>query len=263
MAKNAVEDDEEVQELKSLIHQQKNSRLLQQQQQQPQPQQLAPPQQQQQLSFEQQTPSPMNDIKQQQQRSLANDYQQYTNADSWQQDSPAYNTYDYDNEYDDNWTHWDSKRNVQPKKLILPTLISTTTTTTMTTAAPTTPTTEKPKVEIVQGPNGQKEVVLPRPASPVRNPFANVIPPRPQVANMAAHQAKTAGLPSASSSSSSGGASVYDTIKKIINMQQNLEDAELRQQLDSQRHKGARINKRFVSTAESLVQQLDGLKRTA
>lgn len=264
MAKNAVEDDEEVQELKSLIHQQKNSRVLQQQQQQQQPQQQppqqSPPQQQQQLSFEQQTPYPMQDIKQQQQRSLANDYQHYTNTDSWQQDSPAYNQYDYDNEYDDAWTHWDSKRNVQPKKLILPAVIATTT---MTTSVPTTATTEKPKVEIVQGRNGQKEVVLPRPAVPVRNPFANVIPPRPQGTNMVSHQSKSAAKATGSSSSSPAGTSVYDTIKKIINMQQNLEDADLRQQLDSQKHKGPRINKRFVSTAESLVQQLDGLKRTA
>ncbi|XP_062547569.1 uncharacterized protein LOC134213059 [Armigeres subalbatus] len=266
MAKNAVEDDEEVQELKSLIHQQKNSRLLQQQQQA-------------QTHFsEQQTPAPIADLKQHQQRSLSNDYQQYTNSDSWQRDSPAYNTYDYDNdndnEYDDSWSHWERKRNLQPKKLILSAIAAATTTphVQQTITTTTTTTTEKPKVEIIQGRNGQKEVVLPRPALPVRNPFANVAATglqqqqqqktafRPQPVDGVAVQGKPSPSVAASSPSNK---SVYDTIKKIIDMQQNLEDADLRQQLDSQRHKGTRVHKRFVSTAESLVQQLDGLKRTA
>lgn len=77
MAKNAVEDDEEVQELKSLIHQQKNSRLQQQQLLQSQPQQ-----------YQVHTPNPVQDIKQQQQRSISNDYSQQFNMDSFQQDSP-------------------------------------------------------------------------------------------------------------------------------------------------------------------------------
>ncbi|XP_029709140.2 probable serine/threonine-protein kinase tsuA [Aedes albopictus] len=275
MAKNAVEDDEEVQELKSLIHQQKNSRPQQQQQQQQLLQQPQFP--------EQQTPSPVQDFKQHQQRSLSNDYQQYpSSSDSWQRDSPSYSTYsDYDseNEYDDSWSHWDRKRNVQPKKLILPvgTTSSTTThaplTTTTTTVAPT----EKPKVEIVQGRNGQKEVVLPRPAAPVRNPFANMAAgvqqqhtgfraatataPASTKNNAVALQGGQVASPAMPVSSSNN--SVYDTIKKIINMQQNLQDADLSHQLESQRHKGTRVHKRFVSTAESLVQQLDGLKRTA
>lgn len=225
MAKNAVEDDEEVQELKSLIHQQKNSRLLQQQQQ------LL--QQQQPQSSEQQTPSPLQDIKQHQQRSLGNDYQQYTSSDSWQRDSPAYSTYDYDNEneYDDSWSHWDRKRNVQPKKLILP--VATTSTTTHAPLTTPTSTTEKPKVEIVQGRNGQKEVVLPRPAAPVRNPFANMAAGLQQKQTAFRALANNGvpvqqGKPSTSSSSqvapaSSSNKSVYDTIKKIINMQQNLQ----------------------------------------
>ncbi|EDS33873.1 conserved hypothetical protein [Culex quinquefasciatus] len=259
MAKNAVEDDEEVQELKSLIHQQKNSRL---QHQQPQPQQQ---------QYQVHTPNPMQDIKQQQQRSVANDYSQF-GMDLFQQDSPQqqqqpqqYNNYEYDNEYDDSWSHWDRKRNVQPKK-VTPT---TTTTTTTTTASPSTSTTTTPKpiVEIIHGRNGQKEVVLPRPASPVRNPFANVNLGKLHKAQKPAAAGSDANViaaaPPAGKTAAKPG-SVYDTIKKIINMQQNVEDAELSHQLDSQKHQGSgRLQKRFVASAESLVQQLDGLKRTA
>lgn len=257
MAKNAVEDDEEVQELKSLIHQQKNSQLQQQQLLQPQPQQ-----------YQVHTPNPVQDIKQQQQRSISNDYSQQFNMDSFQQDSPQqqqpqqYNNYEYDNEYDDSWSHWDRKRNVQPKKVTPTTSTSTTTPTTTTT------TSQKPIVEIIHGHNGQKEVVLPRPASPVRNPFANIgglhKAQKPAAAAAAASSDANviAAAPPAGKLAKSG--SVYDTIKKIISMQQNLEDAELSHQLDSQKHQGSgRLQKRFVASEESLVQQLDGLKRTA
>lgn len=257
MAKNAVEDDEEVQELKSLIHQQKNSRLQQQQllQQQPQPQQ----------QYQVHTPNPMQDIKQQQQRSISNDYSQFNMDSPFQQDSPQqqqpqqYTNYEYDNEYDDNWSHWDRKRNVQPKK-VTPTTTSTSTQTPTTTTS----TTPKPIVEIIHGHNGQKEVVLPRPASPVRNPFANIgglhKAQKPAASSMDANV--VAAAPPAAKLAKPG--SVYDTIKKIISMQQNLEDAELSHQLDSQKHQGSgRLQKRFVASEESLVQQLDGLKRTA
>lgn len=262
MAKNAVEDDEEVQELKSLIHQQKNSRLQQQQllQQQPQPQQ----------QYQVHTPNPMQDIKQQQQRSISNDYSQFNMDSTFQQDSPQqqqpqqYTNYEYDNEYDDNWSHWDRKRNVQPKK-VTPTTTSTTTSTATPTTTTTTP---KPIVEIIHGHNGQKEVVLPRPASPVRNPFANIgglqkaQKPAAPAASSSMDANVVAAAPPAGKLAKPG--SVYDTIKKIISMQQNLEDAELSYQLDSQKHQGSgRLQKRFVASEESLVQQLDGLKRTA
>lgn len=261
MAKNAVEDDEEVQELKSLIHQQKSSRLQQQQLLQQQPLQQQQPQQYQVL-----TPSPLQDIKQQQQRSVSNDYSQFSVLDTLQQDSPQpqpqqqqqqqqqYGNYEYENEYDDSWSHWDRKRNVQPKK-VTPTSTPSTSTTT---------TSPKPIVEIIHGHNGQKEVVLPRPASPVRNPFANLgALHKAQKAPSSSSSANVvAAAPSAGKINKPG--SVYDTIKKIINMQQNLEDAELSHQLDSQKHQGSgRLQKRFVASAESLVQQLDGLKRTA
>ncbi|XP_055591326.1 uncharacterized protein LOC129743794 [Uranotaenia lowii] len=262
MTKNAVEDDEEVQELKSLIHQQKNSRLQDQQQLQQQQQFLQP---------QVQTPMPyQQDFKQQQQRSPPSNFQQYdapSTSDSWQQDSPQYNNYDYEQEYDDSWSHWDRKRNVQPKKLLpllLPatTLATTTPKPSTTTPSTTTPTTAKPKVEIINGPNGQKEVVLPRPASPARNPgLPTAQKPMTTVFNMV-QQAKP-GTSAATGSHLKHPGSVYDTIKKMIDMQQNLEAAELTHQLDSQKHQGNRVQKRFVSSAESLVQQLDGLKRTA
>lgn len=120
-------------------------------------------------------------------------------------------------------------------------------------------------------------MVLPRPAAPVRNPFANMAAgvqqqhtgfraaaataPASTKNNGVAQQGGQVASPAMPVSSSNN--SVYDTIKKIINMQQNLQDADLSHQLESQRHKGTRVHKRFVSTAESLVQQLDGLKRTA
>ncbi|XP_058818677.1 basic-leucine zipper transcription factor A-like [Topomyia yanbarensis] len=255
MAKNAVEDDEEVQELKSLIHQQKNSRTPQLQQQQLLQPQIA------QQPFEIPTPAPIKDIKQQQQRSLTNDYQQYGSTDNWQRDSPSYSNYEYENDYDDSWSHWDRKRNVQPKKVAI-TLpfssttpaITTTTTTTTTTSSP------KPQSAIVDNEHsGQKEIAIPRPASPARNPFANLGGlPRAQPAQAVAVNMVAQAKPARAKSGS-----VYDTIKKIINMQQNLEDADLAQQLDSQKHRDPRVQKRFVTNEESLVQQLDGLKRTA
>ncbi|XP_055541864.1 probable serine/threonine-protein kinase mps1 [Wyeomyia smithii] len=267
MAKNALEDDEEVQELKSLIHQQKNSRVAQQQQQLHQPQFL---QSFHKLQDELPTAAPIPDIKQQQQRSMSSDYQQNGNTDSWQRDSPSYNSYDYENEYDDNWSHWDRKRNVQPKKLALPIFpftatpaaVTTTTTPTVVTVETLTTSAKPSQAQTRNEYNGQKEVAVPRPAAPVRNPFANLSglqkqsghhPTAGTVVNMIA-QAKPIKVKPGS---------VYDTIKKIIDMQQNLEDAELALQLDNQKHQGTRVHKRFVTNEESLVQQLDGLKRTA
>ncbi|XP_053696838.1 uncharacterized protein LOC128744089 [Sabethes cyaneus] len=269
MAKNALEDDEEVQELKSLIHQQKNSRVAQQPQ-------LHQPQFQQSFKQYQDEPStsdPILDTKQQQQRSMSSDYQQYGNTDNWQQDSPSYSSYDYENEYDDNnWSHWDRKRNVQPKKVAFPMFPFTSAPTTAAptvapsmavTVAPLLTTSAKPPSQAqTQTHNGQKEVAVPRPAAPVRNPFANLNAlqkqpkghhPAGTVVNGVAQAKPVKVKPS----------SVYDTIKKIIDMQQNLEGAELALQLDNQKHQDSRVQKRFVTNEESLVQQLDGLKRTA
>ncbi|XP_058448340.1 uncharacterized protein LOC131428411 [Malaya genurostris] len=251
MVKNAVEDDEEVQELKSLIHQQKNSRVSQQQRQQ---QHLLQPEIAQQ-PFEIPTPEPIKDVKQQQQRSLASDYQQYGSTDNWQRDNPSqYSNYDYENDYDDSWSHWDRKRNVQPKKVAIALPLSSTTPVTIVTTTATAKATTA--ASATKEHSGQKEVAIPRPASPARNPFANPngLPKAHPVQAVAVKQ-------TASVKTKSG--TVYDTIKKIIQMQQNLEDADLAQQLDNQKHRDPRVRKRFVTNEESLVQQLDGLKRTA
>ncbi|XP_058056746.1 uncharacterized protein LOC131208114 [Anopheles bellator] len=214
-------------------------------------------------------------------RTLSSDYQPPAPPvapEPWQRDSPSYGagpaaaSYgDYDTEYDedddDSWSHWDRKRNVQPKKA---TFASKSTPPVSTTAKPgkelpsgTTPnptTTDKPGAQH-QHPvgNGQKEVVLPRPTSP-RNAFAASL--------LSAVQAPQDGgdgvlkMDEASKLKQIKSSKIYDTLKAMITMRQNLEDADLRQQLEHQKQL-AHIHKRFVSNEESLVQQLDGLKRSA
>uniref|UniRef100_A0AAG5DHJ1 Uncharacterized protein n=1 Tax=Anopheles atroparvus TaxID=41427 RepID=A0AAG5DHJ1_ANOAO len=227
-------------------------------------------QQQQQLQYE-------REQKQQQLlRTLSSDYQPaYETENTWQKDSPSYNAYDYDTEYDDSWSHWDRKRNVQPKKA---TFVGKTT---AGSALKVTSTTKKPNVPAHSEPStssttvtpapaskhaapkpgsGQKEVVLPRPTNP-RNLFAATLinavdESRAQEAAANKAEAGAAKLKQAKSNK------IYDTIKAMINMRQNVEDAELRQQLEHQKQL-AHIHKRFVANEESLVQELDGLKRSA
>uniref|UniRef100_A0A182PMM3 Uncharacterized protein n=1 Tax=Anopheles epiroticus TaxID=199890 RepID=A0A182PMM3_9DIPT len=345
MAKNQIdEDDEEVQELKSLIHQQKNSQRLPPmlmdkmapfvlKQQQPYPtasnqpqqqvqqqvhqrqskqqyQQLQPQQlQQQQLLLQRQKEQLLQQQRQQEQllqqqqqqkeqllqqqrlkeqqqlllkqqqleaekqlqkeqkqqqllRTLSSDYQPAygQQSDSWQKDSPSYNAYDYDaDEYDDSWSHWDRKRNVQPKKATF----ATTTTTTkkpvkVTSTSTVEPATSKPAK--ANGSSGQKEVVLPRPTNP-RNLFAaNLIhavdETRMQLGKPKVDDGSTKHKETKSSK-------IYDALRAMMNTkQQDMEGADLRQQLEHQKQL-AHIHKRFVSNEESLVQQLDGLKRSA
>uniref|UniRef100_A0A182RTB8 Uncharacterized protein n=1 Tax=Anopheles funestus TaxID=62324 RepID=A0A182RTB8_ANOFN len=323
MAKNQIdEDDEEVAELKSLIHQQKNSQRLPpmlmdkmapfvlKQQQYPaapkppqhqtnqQPQQVhqrQSKQQYQQLQPQQQTQQRQKELQQQQQqqlllqqqqqqqleaqqqlqkeqkqqqllRTLSSDYQPTYETDNWPKDSPSYNAYDYDaDEYDDSWSHWDRKRNVQPKKATFST--TTTKTTTQTTAKPpkkVTPSTTavpvpvKPATPSTKPGNGQKEVVLPRPTNP-RNLFAaNLI----QAVDETRMQLGSPKVADGSKQKEPKSSKIYDALRAMINMKHDLEDADLRQQLEDQKQL-AHIHKRFVSNEESLVQQLDGLKRSA
>ncbi|XP_052864214.1 uncharacterized protein LOC128270831 [Anopheles cruzii] len=215
-------------------------------------------------------------------RTLSSDYQHPAAPpvapEPWQRDSPSYGAAaasygDYDTEYDedddDSWSHWDRKRNVQPKKA---TFASTGTTTAKpagakvlpsgTTTSPTT--TDKPSGAQHQPKpvgNGQKEVVLPRPTSP-RNAFAASL-----LSAVQAQPPQDGGdgvlkMDEASKLKQIKSSKIYDTLKAMITMRQNLEDADLRQQLEHQKQL-AHIHKRFVSNEESLVQQLDGLKRSA
>ncbi|KFB39421.1 AGAP008083-PA-like protein [Anopheles sinensis] len=178
--------------------------------------------------------------------------------------------------YDDSWSHWDRKRNVQPKKAtfagktttprsVLKT--STTKKTTTTTKKPAhsgTSTTVTPaptdKQAAPKPGSGQKEVVLPRPTNP-RNLFAATLinaVDESRAQQAAANKAEE----NANKLKQAKSNKIYDTIKAMINMRQNIEDAELRQQLEQQKQL-AHIHKRFVANEESLVQELDGLKRSA
>uniref|UniRef100_A0A182F6B9 Uncharacterized protein n=1 Tax=Anopheles albimanus TaxID=7167 RepID=A0A182F6B9_ANOAL len=248
MAMNHIddEDDEEVQELKSLIHQQKSS------------QQRLPP-----MFVDKMAPFVLKN---------QHDYQPaYEPTDNWQKDSPSYNAYDYDNEYDDgSWSHWDRKRNVQPKKATFASKTTpqeTTTTKATITAKPAgasvpTSTTSAPvTIKAVAHQPGQKEVVLPRPTNP-RNAFSATLlnAVDPSTAHQQQHGVMK--VDEGSMAKQMKSSKIYDTIKAMVNMRQHMEDADLRQQLEHQKQL-AHIRKRFVSNEESLVQQLDGLKRSA
>uniref|UniRef100_A0A182S996 Uncharacterized protein n=1 Tax=Anopheles maculatus TaxID=74869 RepID=A0A182S996_9DIPT len=187
--------------------------------------------------------------------------------DDEEKDSPSYNAYDYDaDEYDDSWSHWDRKRNVQPKKATFSSAATTTKTTktTTTTKKPKTVSTTvasvsaKPTAASTKAGNGQKEVVLPRPTNP-RNLFAaNLI----HAVDETRMQMGTQKADDGSKHKDPKSSKIYDAIRAMINMKQDQEDADLRQQLEHQKQL-AHIHKRFVSNEGSLVQQLDGLKRSA
>lgn len=276
------------QEQQQLLHQQqllqqqqqRKEQLLLQQQQQRQEQLLLQQKQKEQEELEQLQARQLQLEREQKQqqllRTLSSDYQPAYETETWQKDSPSYNAYDYDTEYDDSWSHWDRKRNVQPKKatfvtkttpLASPSTVKTTTTTkpkpkgATKTGTSVTSTTEIPaaaKLVAAKPGSGQKEVVLPRPNSP-RNIFAasliNAVD-ESRAQEAAAKANETSKLKQTKPNK------IYDTIKAMINMRQNVEDAELRQQLEHQKQL-AHIHKRFVANEESLVQELDGLKRSA
>ena len=143
-----------------------------------------------------------------------NNNEQYISSHDWQKDTSAYNAPsvdEYDPEYEDSWINWDKKRSLQPKKMDHPKTTKTSTTTTSTTTTTVKPvTTIIPKVANKH--SGQKEVVLPRPASPFRNGLAiNSI--LKASSKEAPHHDKTKPTKG----------NIYDTIKQIIEMERNLE----------------------------------------
>lgn len=137
----------------------------------------------------------------------------------WQHDTPQRNDDIPEPEYDDagdDWINWGGqKRNIQPKKVSLdvkqtqpvinkhPDLAISTQT----------PTTENSKLIAKLHKGGQKEVVLPRPATPVRKPFTE-----PVMKMMKANSNKVDAKPSKFEQTPP----IYKTIKEIIDMEQNL-----------------------------------------
>lgn len=136
----------------------------------------------------------------------------YRNLD-WQRDMPQTYNNDYEEliepeNYDDEWINWSGqKRSIQPKKVITDIKQAQ-----QSTPAPSTTTTQKSKIlEKLQSKitAGQKEVVLPRPANPVRRPFSEAV-------------MKSMGKVSESEESDQQTLPIYKTIKQIIDMEQNL-----------------------------------------
>lgn len=138
--------------------------------------------------------------------------QSYNNLD-WQQDMPQEGDDVIEPEYeddDDGWINWDQKRSVQPKKDFG--LVDPKQTVNGKNSKPTVaPVTENSKL-IAKLHKGQKEVVLPRPATPVRKPFTEPI--------MKMMNAKNSGEGKPRKSEPTP--PIYKTIKQIIDMEQNL-----------------------------------------
>uniref|UniRef100_A0A1B0DHZ2 Uncharacterized protein n=1 Tax=Phlebotomus papatasi TaxID=29031 RepID=A0A1B0DHZ2_PHLPP len=179
--------------------------------------------------------------------------------DSWHQGNEAsFHQYDSDPEYEDEWINWDSKRSVLPVKEVGPIVA-------FSDRKPLNLVTKHKQEEVTVAPavtpkevkgSGQKEVVLPRPATPVHQPFtASAMKFLKQQSDTAPKedpkdaQKRTPGK---------GKQSVYDTIKHLIAMEHSLEENAQKEQQQLNR-----LKKRFVTNEESLAQQLDGLKRMA
>jgi hypothetical protein len=119
---------------------------------------------------------------------------------------------EYEDEGDD-WINWGGqKRSLQPKKVSLDAV------TTTTTVRPT----ESSKIIAKLHKDGQKEVVLPRPATPVRKPFSDSVMKMMKVNEKAdAKPVKTDKTPP-----------IYKTIKEIIDMEQNLSHVSIQTSLE-------------------------------
>lgn len=136
----------------------------------------------------------------------------YDNRD-WQSDMPQTSSNDYEEyvsepEFDEFINWGGQKRSIQPKKDAGEIKAQQKGTSTI---APGTTTTEKSKIiaKLQSKPaGGQKEVVLPRPAAPVRRPFSEAIMKSMENQEVKAEQQQTP--------------PIYRTIKQIIDMEQNL-----------------------------------------
>lgn len=146
-------------------------------------------------------------------------------AYEWQQDMPQESDDVIEPEYeddDDSWINWDQKRNIQPKKdygfidskqtqQIVNKLPAGKTSKPSATTPSSSSAAENSKL-LAKLHKGQKEVVLPRPATPVRRPFTE-----PIMKMMGANK-DADGKPRKSEQTPP----IYKTIKQIIDMEQNL-----------------------------------------
>ncbi|KAJ6648823.1 hypothetical protein Bhyg_04055 [Pseudolycoriella hygida] len=193
-------------------------------------------------------------------KSYNTDPMSQSNYQDYQQDMIS--TYeDEDPEYDDAWINWSNKRSASKvdKSIGLSTFSDRKPSTEQHLQKPivSVPTTrkskQKPSAEVtttqqsgnskkVLG-NGQKEVVIPRPAAPVRNPFSE---PIMQMLTHNSVQDKRQGKTNSKQPST-----VYDTIKQLLTMERDL---------DNKIAPETKVQKRFVSNEEYLVHELNGLR---
>lgn len=128
-------------------------------------------------------------------------------------------------EDDDAWTNWNKKRSIQPKKdygIVVDKSsqgkaqqtkikIATSTRKPAAKSAPTTTVAMSTSGKMLSIIGGQKEVVLPRPATPVRKPFSDSVMMAAAAAAGSQEKLSTKSTPP-----------IYRTIKQIIDMEQNL-----------------------------------------
>ncbi|XP_063699977.1 uncharacterized protein LOC134830425 isoform X2 [Culicoides brevitarsis] len=160
-----------------------------------------------------------------------------------------------EDEYDE-WINWDKKRSTIPKKvfqektsnvdkpvLAKPSLKNVLKTTT----------TQKPMMKaLTKAIDGQKEVVLPRPANPVRIPFRQLSFDEKQQKLQKPKQLITEPKKENNSQSNHSSGAIYDTIKHILRLEKNLDKSPKHVQ-----------QKRYVLNESALVQELNTLKRRA
>ena len=151
----------------------------------------------------------------------------HQNNKHWQQDLTHSNIYDHETEYvDDDWINWERKRAIQPKKDYgFVEYLKPKTENSKHDDKPKQLKAEKSdksataKAIVLKVDNlnkvilhsGQKEVVLPRPATPVRRPFTEPIMQMMKNNNVEMKSKKSQAPPA-----------IYSTIKQIIDMKQNL-----------------------------------------
>lgn len=164
--------------------------------------------------------SASNKKKSKQQKQQQQQKDSYRNLD-WQRDMPQTNNNEDEEvmepeNYDDEWINWSGqKRSIQPKKVI-----SDVKQTPQSTAAPSLITQKSKILEKLQSKitAGQKEVVLPRPATPVRRPFSEAVMKSMGKVSMGEKVSES----EESSKSDQQTLPIYKTIKQIIDMEQNL-----------------------------------------
>lgn len=163
----------------------------------------------------------------------------------YQQEPSTLTDYFVEPEYDDSWSTWERKRSQVPQMPMMTieelvalsnmqpqeprTTTSTTTTTTTTTAAPAMEPAIHSRSARIPG-DGQKEIMQPRPANPLRHPFAS--PLMEMLTHNALDKEREEEKRDVSSngeikSNTAADATVYDTIKKLLAIEQSLDEVSL------------------------------------